>query len=242
MGESKIDYLTHVWNPYTQNCTPVSEGCKNCYAREMQDRFAGGFVGDPRWRKTALKLLSEIPSPAIIGVNFLSDTWHENAAFEWIETIHKMAEQRPADIFIYTTKRAERLAKASVYLSWPRNLWVGVSIELPKHLNRLDWLRQAPAAHRWVSFEPLLADLGAVDLSDIDWVVTGAESGKQRRPFDTQWAANIGRQADWYGIPWFHKQGSHLYPGHDITINGREQRDLPPEFIWTTQPKQERLL
>ncbi len=227
MGTSNISYLKDVWNPYSQNCIPVSEGCKHCYARVMQDRFGGSFVGSPTWRTTALKLLREIKSPSVIGINFLSDTWHEAAPLEWIQTIHQMIAQRPADVFVYTTKRAERMAKEAHLVEWPGNLWVGVSVELRKYLGRIDYLRDIPAAHRWVSFEPLLSEIGAVNLTGIDWIATGAESGEGYRPFQPAWALNIIHQAEALYIPVYHKQGSGRFPGSNRDISGRTYDAIP---------------
>jgi protein gp37 len=106
MGQSNISYLTHVWSAYSWTCTPVSEGCQNCYARETVERRGGKFREPVRWRETADKLLREIPSGAVCGVNFHSDMFHEDATLEMIRRVHQSIASRPGVTFVYTTKRS----------------------------------------------------------------------------------------------------------------------------------------
>jgi len=230
MSKSNISYLDWVVNIYSQNCHKASEGCANCYAEAMAERFGSKFRGVPSWKGNQVKEFTKIPTTSVCGVNFLSDTWHEGAPLEWIDGIHSLIRQRPDVTFVYVTKRAERLASEAHRFEWPSNLWVGVSIELPKYLWRLDALRRVPTPNRWVSFEPLLGDLGTIDLSGIGWVVAGGESGEHYRPFKNAWAERLLEQCHYLKIPFYFKQGNGRYPDQNYLIDGREWRAYPAAF------------
>lgn len=234
MTTSKISYLDHVINPYSWHCNKVSEGCKNCYmmtrARKLQNHNG---VGAPLWRdsKVIASEFAKLPPHTVCGIGFMSDTWHESVPLEIIARIHAYIATKPDNVFMYTTKRSQRLAANAHTLAWPDNLWVGVSVELPKYSReRLDHLRQVPTANRWVSFEPLLDQFGTLDLHGIGFVITGGESGFGFRPMIPSWALGIGNQAMANGIPFYHKQGSHEYPDQNWLLNGKEYRQLPKAF------------
>jgi len=232
MGKSSINYLDYVWNPYTSRCRKVSAGCKFCYAEAMTDRYAGAgtFRGTPALRYTADKLLADIPAGQVVGVNFLSDTWHEDVPLATIQYVHSRIQERPDCIFVYTTKRHQRLAVESHKVAMPFNLWVGVSVEDAANVDRITSLRHSFARNKWVSFEPLIGGISYIPLTGIDWIVTGAESGSQRRPFDPEWAKRLGEDAHRAGATWYHKQGSHQQPGRNAKISGQLYQDVPAAF------------
>lgn len=230
MTASKIGYLDEVWNPYSPNCIKVSPGCANCYAEAQQQGFGRTFRGAPQWSASALDRFAQLSPHTVVGINFLSDTLHPDAPLEWIDRIHAHVASRPNNIFLYTTKRSERLAEIAKLVTWPSNLWVGVSVENPDYRYRIDHLRQVPTANRWVSFEPLLEEIQHVRLEGIGWVVVGGESGALRRPFEKKWAKTLHTLALESHIPFYFKQGSNRYPDNDRVLDGRTWDQVPDAF------------
>jgi len=145
-----------------------------------------------------------------VFVNSMSDLFHEQVPVSFIADVFKVMMQTPRHTYQILTKRAERMAEWPG--PWTRNVWAGVSVEDRRNLPRLEHLMRCETFTRWVSFEPLLEDLGDIDLDGIDWVVVGGESGPRRRPFDHAWARSIRDQCVVRGIPFFFKQGSDLKP------------------------------
>ena len=213
---SKIEWTDATWNP-VRGCSKISPGCAHCYAETFAERFRGvpghpfefGFdlrlvpdkLGDPlRW-----------PSPRMIFVNSMSDLFHEGVPDEYIERVVRIMAAASWHTFQVLTKRSERLLSL---LSGPLrfaaslpHVWWGVSVDTRRHgLPRIDQLRQAPAAVRFLSIEPLLEDLGSFDLSRIDWVIVGGESGPGARPMAPAWVRSIRDQCVRSGVPFFFKQ------------------------------------
>lgn len=221
------------WTDYSQNfikwfCTKTSPGCKNCYMFALAKRYPANAENRPVWRPNAIKDLYKIPSGAFVFVGDMYDQYHEQMPVEWIHRVHNLAAyERPDLQFQMLTKRIERVAHLAPHLIWPDNLWMGCTVENAGYTWRLDYLRQLPAKTRFISFEPLLGDVGNVDLTGIDMVIVGAESGAGRRPFDKQWARNIRGQCRKYDVAFFYKQSSGMKPGTDPELDGQIFHEFP---------------
>jgi len=211
MSSSKIEWTESTWNP-TTGCTKISSGCANCYAEKMAMRLKA--MGTPKYTngfKVTLHedCLSEPYSwkkPKVIFVNSMSDLFHEDIPFEFIEKVFKVMNENPQHIFQVLTKRAELLLEYSPKLNWTSNIWMGVTVEDFKAKSRIDYLRQTAAAIKFLSCEPLISDLGKMDLDNINWVIVGGESGPKSRPIKEDWVLDIFNQCKTIDIPFFFKQ------------------------------------
>ncbi len=239
MGKTNIGWCDYSLNFYTWDCTKVSPGCKNCYMMALAERYGKPLVGRPQWRgANAYKELKAIPSGSVVFVNDMSDTYHENVPAAWIHAIHNAAAyNRPDLTFLLLTKRPERAYAMRHTLAWPKNLWLGTSVENEDYLWRLWYVIQTPAAGKFVSAEPLLGSLkfGFEAYLDrgIDWVIVGAESGAGRRDFNPDWAREIRDMCIRTGARFFFKQGSGFKPGQNRTLDKREWNETP--FILQTK-------
>lgn len=213
---SRIEWTEATWNPVT-GCTKVSPGCKHCYAENLARRLRA--MGTPGYERgfTTITLLPnrlEEPlkrkKPTKYFVNSMSDLFHERVPDAFIDRVLEVIEATPRHVYQILTKRAERLPAFFATRRLPRNVWLGVSVENRKHgLPRIDALRQVDAAIRFLSVEPLLEDLGTVDLRGIHWVIVGGESGPQARPMAPEWALNVKRQCETADVAFFFKQWGH---------------------------------
>jgi protein gp37 len=213
---STIEWTDATWNP-VRGCSKVSPGCKNCYAERFAERFRGvpnhpfeqGFdvrlvpekLTDPlRWK-----------SPLKIFVNSMSDLFHDAVPDEFIINVAQVMKRANWHVYQVLTKREKRLERMlagplSEFASEP-NIWWGVSVENQKHgLPRLQALQRTLATVRFLSIEPLLEDLGKFDISGIDWVIVGGESGPGARPMRPEWVRSIRDQCKSAGVPFFFKQ------------------------------------
>jgi protein gp37 len=209
---SKIEWTEQTWNP-TTGCTKVSPGCKHCYAEVMARRLHA--MGAPGYEKGfALALHPERVAqplarvkPTVYFVNSMSDLFHEGVPDAFLDEVFAVIEATPRHTYQILTKRAERLPEYFAHRACPQNVWLGVSVEDRAYgLPRIDHLRKVDAAVRFLSIEPLLEDLGAFDLSNVQWVIVGGESGHKARPMQEAWVENIKRQADKAGVAFFFKQ------------------------------------
>lgn len=210
--KSKIEWTEQTWNP-TTGCTKVSPGCKNCYAEKMARRLqAMGAPGYEDGFHLALhpdRLAQPLQrkKPTVYFVNSMSDLFHEEVPDEFLDQVFFVVRQTPQHTYQILTKRAERLPRYFQGRDCPRNVWLGVSVEDRKHgVTRIEQLRQVAAHVRFLSVEPLLEDLGLLDLRGIHWVVVGGESGHKARPMREEWVANVKEQADAAGVAFFFKQ------------------------------------
>lgn len=217
-------------NFYNWFCTKTSSGCVNCYMFAMRKQF-GREPKSLEWRDTALIEYGRLKSGEVVFVNSMSDTYHEDAPFEWIERIHNLVANRPDVYFLLLTKRPHIALSYAHRLLWPENLWLAVSVEDREYLERIDILGKIPAKHRFLSIEPLLGSLmpeiSRVDLGHINWMIVGGESGPKRRTFDKQWARELRTLCDERGIHFTLKQGSHNRPGNDYNLDGNEYLTTP---------------
>ncbi len=224
MAETQIEWTDSTWNPVA-GCSIISAGCTHCYAMEMAkhleamgiEKYAGLI------RKTGKRTVwngvvredgeaRSIPygwkKPRKIFVNSMSDLFHEGVSDEFILGVWKVMRETPHHNYQILTKRPERMAAlvASRMGDILPNVWLGTSIEDADVVSRIDYLRQAPAAIRFISFEPLIGSVGAVDLKGIHWAIVGGESGKSARPIKEEWIDQIYGQCLMAGTAFFFKQ------------------------------------
>nr|WP_319400897.1 phage Gp37/Gp68 family protein [uncultured Carboxylicivirga sp.] len=211
MSSSKIEWTESTWNP-TTGCTKISSGCANCYAERMaarlksmgSEKYLNGF--DVTIHEQCLSEPYSWKKPKMIFVNSMSDLFHEDIPFEFIEKVFKVMNDNPHHIFQVLTKRAELLYEYSARLNWTRNIWMGVTVEDARAKYRIDYLRQTGAAIKFLSCEPLITDLGTINLKGINWVIVGGESGPKSRPIKENWVLDIYSQCKKNNVPFFFKQ------------------------------------
>jgi protein gp37 len=213
---SKIEWTNATWNP-VRGCTKVSPGCKHCYAEKFAERFRG-VKGHPYEQGFDLRLVPEKlhdplkwRSPRMIFVNSMSDLFHENVPDNYIEAVAGVMVAAGRHTFQVLTKRSKRMAallgSRLRFAAAASNIWWGVSVEDRRYgLPRIEDLRSAPASVRFLSIEPLLEDLGKLDLSGIDWVIVGGESGPGARTMNAAWVLSIRDQCSRNGVAFFFKQ------------------------------------
>ncbi|WP_298073585.1 phage Gp37/Gp68 family protein [uncultured Bacteroides sp.] len=211
MATTSIEWTDKTWNPVT-GCTKISMGCEHCYAAVMARRLKG--MNKPKYANgfnvaTHSDVLREPmlwKNPCVIFVCSMSDLFHKDVPFDFIDKVMQVIKETPRHNYQILTKRAERLAEYFASRQIPKNVWVGVTVELQATKFRLDCLRDLKAHVKFISCEPLLEDLGELDLTGIDWIIVGGESGTQARPMKEEWVLNIKKQADAKHIPFFFKQ------------------------------------
>lgn len=230
--KSAIEWTEVTWNPVT-GCDRVAAGCDNCYALALAKRLkamgAAKYQNDgnpatsgPGFDVTIHpKSLSEPfrwKSPRTVFVNSMSDLFHARVPLDFIRDVFEVIHNTPQHTYQVLTKRALRLERIADKLDWPKNLWMGVSVESSDVTTRIDHLRRTPAHTRFVSCEPLLTALPDLDLTDIHWVIAGGESGPRARPMEPHWAEDLRDQCSAAGVAFFFKQ----WGGRTPKANGRE--------------------
>jgi len=210
--QSSIEWTEQTWNPVT-GCTKISPGCKHCYAETMARRLhAMGVHGYENGFDLTLlpeRLLEPLKrrKPAVYFVNSMSDLFHEDIPDIFIRQVFDVIRNTPQHTYQILTKRADRLAKFFGHDTVPDNAWLGVSVENIKHgLPRIDALRHVRAGIRFLSVEPLLEDIGKINLQGIHWVIVGGESGPKARPMKQEWVINIQHQCKQQNVAFFFKQ------------------------------------
>ncbi|MBD5388655.1 phage Gp37/Gp68 family protein [bacterium] len=210
MRTTKIEWTDKTWNPIT-GCTKKSAGCAHCYAEVMAQRlkamrlekYRNGFkltlhadnLDEPlSWKKTHN-----------IFVCSMSDIFHENVPFEFVDRIMDTI-RRTQHRYQILTKRSERMNEYFQTREVPQNVWLGVTVECKSSKKRIDHLRDLNATVKFLSCEPLIEDLGRLNLQGIDWIIVGGESGPQARPMKSEWVMNIKRQVELQGAAFFFKQ------------------------------------
>ncbi len=233
MADSRIEWTEVTWNPVT-GCSKISPGCKHCYAERMAVRLRA--MGQHNYRNgfsvTLHEHMIERPlrwrTPKTIFVNSMSDLFHKDVPTDFILRVFEVMRQAHWHNFQVLTKRSGRLRQIAPQLPWPDNVWMGVSVENEDYLSRIDDLRSIPASVRFLSLEPLLGRLDSLDLSGIDWVIVGGESGPRARPMHTTWVDEIKGQCIDSGVPFFFKQwGGANKKKAGRTLDGRTWNDMP---------------
>lgn len=217
---SKIEWTEKTWNPST-GCDRLSPGCDNCYALTLAKRLKGmGQTkyqndGDPRTSGPGFGLTVHSDAldeplrwrkPTTIFVNSMSDLFHARVPRDFIAEVWRVMEQTPQHTYQVLTKRPERLARVLANLPVLPHVWIGCSIESDDYVRRADALRAAPAAVRFISAEPLLGPLPSLDLTDINWLIAGGESGPGSRPMDLTWVRDLIARCREFGTAPFVKQ------------------------------------
>jgi protein gp37 len=228
---SAIEWTDATWNP-VRGCTKVSPGCKHCYAETFAERWRG-IPDHPYGQGFDLRLVPEKLTeplrwkrPRRVFVNSMSDLFQDGVPVEFITRVFETMNRADWHTYQVLTKRADRMHEVTRAL--PRelvgraNIWLGVSVEDRRYgLPRVDLLREVPAAVRFLSIEPLLEDLGAIDLTGIHWVIVGGESGPGARPMRESWVRSVQTQCERQGVPFFFKQ----WGGVQKRKTGRELDD-----------------
>lgn len=242
-GYSAIEWTEATWNP-TRGCSRVSPGCQNCYAERLAHRMSGpggAYEGltktihsGPTWTGAVRLIEAEIDrplhwrKPRLVFVNSMSDLFHDAVAETDIRRLLETMGEAHWHTFQILTKRAERLAALAPRLPWPRNVWMGVSVESADYVERIDHLRAVPAAVRFLSLEPLLGPLPELDLDDIGWIIVGGESGPRARPISATWVRALRDQAARAGVPFFFKQwGGRNKKATGRILDGRTWNEMP---------------
>jgi protein gp37 len=236
--QSHIEWTDATWNP-VRGCTKISPGCTHCYAETFAERFRGvkghpyelGF--DLRMVPSKLEEPLSWKKPRLVFVNSMSDLFHEGVPTEYIQKVTEVMVAANWHTFQVLTKRSERmrdlLASQLKFAAGHAHIWWGVSAEDRKYgLPRIEHLRQSEATVRFVSIEPLLEDLGELDLSGIDWVIVGGESGHGARPMKKEWVVSIQRQCSRNDVAFFFKQwGGVQKSKNGRSLNGKTYNEMP---------------
>jgi protein gp37 len=233
MAQSTIEWTEMTWNPVT-GCTKISAGCKYCYAEVMAKRLQS--MGIEKYRNAFKLTLHQeallIPytwkRQKIVFVNSMSDLFHENVPLEFIQRVFKVMNNNPQHTFQVLTKRADRLFDVHNELTWTHNIWMGVSVENEKVINRIEYLRNTNARTKFLSCEPLIGALPNMNLTNIDWVIVGGESGRKARPMKEDWVLDIMDQCKTNNVAFFFKQwGGRNKKKTGRLLNGRTYDEMP---------------
>lgn len=232
--ESSIEWTDSTWNPVT-GCTKISSGCQHCYAEVFAERWRG-IPGHPYEQGFDLRLWPDrldLPltwrKPKTIFVNSMSDLFHEGVPLEFIIKVFNTMGKASWHNFQILTKRSERLADVANDLTWPPNVWMGVSIESAKYIQRANHLKIVPSSVRFLSLEPLLGPIAEIDLSGIHWVIVGGESGPAARLMEADWVREIRRQCTAGRVPFFFKQWGGVQKSRNGRILDGQAWDAMPE-------------
>jgi protein gp37 len=230
---STIEWTEMTWNPVT-GCTKVSEGCRHCYAERMALRLRA--MGNRRYTNefevTLHDDLVDLPrrllQPRLIFVNSMNDLFHEEVPEDFIGRVFETMTDCEQHTFQVLTKRSGRLRYMASRLPWPKNVWIGVSVEDRRVLDRVDDIRNVPASVRCLSCEPLLGPIDDLDLAGIAWVIVGGESGPGARPMKPEWVESILKQCRRAKVAFFFKQwGGTRKNVTGRELNGRTYDELP---------------
>ena len=233
MAQSLIEWTEMTWNP-TTGCTKISAGCKFCYAEVMTkrlmamgiDKYKDGF--EVRTHEDALMTPYEWKKPKIVFVNSMSDLFHPQVPFEFIKKVFHVMNDTPQHTYQVLTKRGDRLHEVHDQLNWTKNIWMGVSVEDERVTERIDFLRHTNARIKFLSCEPLIGPLMNLNLTGIDWVIVGGESGRKARPMEEWWVWDIKQQCEVHEVLFFFKQwGGKNKKKAGRELAGNTYNDMP---------------
>ena len=237
MRTTKIEWTESTWNP-TTGCTKISLGCKHCYAERMAKRlqsmriekYKNGFeltlhpdvLNEPySWR-----------NPRSVFVNSMSDLFHEDMPFDYIQKVFKVMNENLRHTFQVLTKRSDILLEYSKHLYWSKNIWMGVTVESQQFTNRIYELRKTEAFVKFLSLEPLISEVKVLNLAEIDWVIVGGESGPGARKMKKEWVIQIKEQCIEQNVPFFFKQwGGINKKKTGRLLEGRTWDEMPIEPV-----------
>ncbi len=230
---SRIEWTGSTWNPVT-GCDKVSAGCEHCYAERMAKRLQAMGVHKYRrgFKVTLHPHVLEEPlkwtKPRIIFVNSMSDLFHDEIPFEFVEQVFDVMRRAPQHVFQILTKRSKKLVRVHKKLHWPENVWMGVTVEAAPYLYRIKDLVKTGAATKFLSLEPLLGPLAGLHLEGVDWVVVGGESGPGARIMKEEWVLDIKRKCQAQRVPFFFKQwGGINKKKAGRLLRGRTYNEMP---------------
>ncbi len=231
---SKIEWTETTWNPVT-GCTKISDGCKNCYAERMaarlcamgQKNYKNGFKVTEH--EHALYSPLGWKKPRMVFVNSMSDLFHKDVSESFILRVFDVMRNACWHTFQVLTKRPERVIEMNSKISWPGNVWMGVTVESQKYKHRIDELRKTEAKVKFLSLEPLLSPIININLKGIHWVIVGGESGPGARPIEEDWVKNIRLQCNMEDVPFFFKQWGG--------VNKKKTGRMLDGRIWNERPK-----
>ncbi len=232
---SGIEWTESTWNPVT-GCTKVSPGCAHCYAERMAERlqamgqpnYANGFVLTLQPHMLALPLRWK--KPQTIFVNSMSDLFHASVPLDYIRQVFDVMTAAHWHRFQVLTKRADRLRVIGDQINWPSNVWMGTSVESERYRGRIDALRESGAQVKFLSLEPLLGPLPDLNLTAIDWVIVGGESGPGARTMNPKWVTDLRDQCQRAGVPFFFKQwGGRNKKQAGRVLEGRLWSEMPSD-------------
>lgn len=253
MTETPIEWTQRTWNPLV-GCSKISPGCTHCYAEKAANsprlqKFPQyhnvvnqkGWTGHIELVRHKLDEPIKRKKPTMWFVNSMSDLFHDNVPVDYIQEVFAVMNQTPQHTYQVLTKRGERLLELAPQITWSENIWMGVSLENKDCLFRADHLRQVPCKIRWLSCEPLLGPLvlkplfssrdcaaDDLDLTGINWVVVGGESGANYRSLNLDWARDIRDRCLETGIPFFFKQvGGKTPKAKGRLLDGRTWDEMP---------------
>lgn len=224
-----IEWTDKTWNP-TTGCNKVSPGCLHCYAEVLTKRFSKTFPNGFELTLHPERLEQPLRwrTPSRIFVNSMSDLFHDDVPFSYLQEIFRIMQQTPWHIYQILTKRDKRLVELAPKLQWAENIWMGVSVENQAYTHRIDALRQVPSRVRFLSCEPLLGSL-QLNLEGIDWVIVGGESGFNHRPVNPDWVRDILQQTQEQEVAFFFKQWGGNHP--------KASGNLLDERVWEQMPQ-----
>jgi protein gp37 len=241
VSKTKIEWTDATWNPVT-GCSEVSAGCRNCYAKFMALRlqkkglpkYRNGF--DVTLHESVLEEPLKWKKPCMAFTCSMGDLFHEEVPQDFIDRVMGACGTAWQHTYQILTKRPKRMAAYfNTRIDLPDNIWVGTTVEVASVKFRLNELRNIDALMRFVSFEPLLGDLGELDLSGIGWVIAGGESGIGARPMKPEWVRSVRDQAKAAGVPFFFKQWGAWGPdgvgrpkkANGAELDGRTWKEMP---------------
>ena len=242
MKKSKIEWTEATWNP-SIGCTKITEGCAHCYAEVMAKRLQA--MGNNDYKDGfKFKLLPsrleeplKVKKPTKFFVNSMSDLFHEQMPYEYLDKIFNVILSTPQHIYQILTKREKIMLDYFAKKTIPQNVWLGVTVENEKYKYRIDCLKKINAYIRFVSFEPLIGKLGDLDLLDIQWCIVGGESGSMARLIKKEWVVEIFNQCKNQDISFFFKQWG-TWGADEIK---RNKKDNGRTFLgqkWNEYPKE----
>ena len=238
---SSIEWTETTWNPVT-GCSKISSGCAHCYAERMAERlqamgvrkYKHGF--DVAVHATALNEPLRWTQPRLVFVNSMSDLFHPAVPIAFVESVFATMNRASRHTFQVLTKRPDRVRLLESRLHWTPNIWLGVSIESERWLDRLELLVRTGARTKFLSLEPLLGPLAGLDLSGVDWVIAGGESGPGARPMHPAWIRAIRDACVRSSVPFFFKQWGGVFKKRTgRVLDGRTWDEMPAIITGVTR-------
>lgn len=240
MAQSSIEWTEMTWNP-TTGCNKISAGCKFCYAEVMArrlqamgiEKYKDGFK--IKTHENSLHIPYLWNGNKIVFVNSMSDLFHPEVPLEFVQKVFEVMNDTPQHTYQVLTKRAERLYEVHHLLNWTKNIWMGVSVEDERVIDRIDFLRETNAYIKFLSCEPLIGPLRNINLDNINWAIVGGESGRKARPIKESWVWDIRQQCAEQGVAFFFKQwGGVNKKKSGRILGGRTYDEMPSQIPYNS--------